>query len=95
MAKVFKYQLPISDAVKVYMPKDAKVLCVQVQNGQPCIWASVNPDKELEERQFRIAGTGHTIEDGIVDNYIGTVQLHDGKLVFHVFEVRYEKDDVQ
>lgn len=88
MSKVFKYPLPISDVVEVVMPKDAKVLAVQVQNGTPCIWAAVNPTLEVETRTFRIAGTGHSIVDEIIDDYIGTFQLYDGQLVFHVFEIK-------
>lgn len=89
MKTVYKYYLPIQDVVMITMPKDAKVLTVQVQNGQPCIWAAVNPaPTELETRAFRIAGTGHPIVDEIVDDYVGTIQLHDGRLVFHVFEIK-------
>ncbi|MBQ8969210.1 MAG: hypothetical protein IJ064_05720 [Bacteroidaceae bacterium] len=71
------------------MPKGAKILTVQIQSGQPCIWAAVNPSSfENETRRFRIAGTGHPVEDAIIENYIGTFQMCDGKLVFHVFEIK-------
>ncbi len=90
MRRVFKYPIvEIQDVVNIMMPKGAKVLTVQVQNGTPCIWAAVDPCQTyLEMRRFRIAGTGHPIEDNIVDNYVGTIQKFDGKLVFHLFEVK-------
>lgn len=89
MKRVYKYQLEIKDEVLVSMPKDAKILTVQVQNGRPCIWASVDPSSsDMEIRKFRIAGTGHPVEDSIIENYIGTVQMYEGKLVFHVFEIK-------
>lgn len=96
MKRVYKYPLDIQDEVVVIMPKGARVLSIQVQNGRPCLWAAVDPrEMTLEERRFRIAGTGHPIQDDVVDGFIGTIQLYDGKLVFHVFEAKYEEDDVQ
>lgn len=88
MMKVFKYPLEIKDEVSVPMPLGAKILTVQSLNNKPCIWAAVDPSTTyMEMRKFRIAGTGHPIADSTVDGYIGTVQLHGGMLVFHVFEV--------
>lgn len=96
MKRVYKYPLDIQDEVIVMMPKGARVLSVQVQNGRPCLWAAVDPtEMELEKRLFRIAETGHPIHDNVVDGFIGTIQLYDGRLVFHVFEAKYEEDDVQ
>ena len=89
MKRVYKYPIEIQDVVKIMMPKDAKVLTVQVQNGTPCIWAAVDPcQMYLECRFFRIAGTGHAIEDDVIDNYVGTIQMYDGRLVFHIFEIK-------
>lgn len=72
----------------VRMPKGSEILTVQTQNGNPCIWALVNPDNELEDRYFEIYGTGHKIhcDMGIERNYINTFQLNSCQLVFHVFE---------
>ena len=87
MKRVYKYPLDIQDEVIVMMPKGARVLSVQVQNGRPCLWAAVDPNEmTLEERRFRIAGTGHPIQDDVVDGFIGTIQMYDGRLVFHLFE---------
>lgn len=89
MKRVYKYPLDIQDEVTVMMTKGARVLSVQVQNGRPCLWAAVDPNEmTLEERFFRIAGTGHTIQDDVVDGFIGTIQMYDGRLVFHVFEMK-------
>jgi hypothetical protein len=63
-----------------------------VQHGQPCIWARVVVDKDhpLRERWFRVAGTGHPLEGTMPSDhdgdYVGTFQLSDGALVFHVFD---------
>lgn len=87
MAKsIWKFQLSVTDIQSLYIPADAKILSVQVQHGEPCVWALVDTDKRDESRVLRTFGTGHPI--GTSDNlvFIGTYQLHGGGLVFHVFE---------
>jgi len=69
----------------VLMPIGAKILCLQIQNDIPCVWAVVDTSVGHEGRVFSTYGTGHETPKypGI---YIGTYQLHNGALVFHVFE---------
>lgn len=87
---VWKYPLPVADDVSIGLPAGARPLSVQVQDGQPCLWALVDPSNPIEPRRFRIAGTGHPLWPDDLDSliHISTFQLHDGALVFHVFEVR-------
>lgn len=84
MRTIYKYTLPVTDIARADMPAGAKVLTVQVQRGEVCIWALVDPSNREETRRFRIAGTGHPIDDD-VGSFIGTVQL--GALVFHIFNL--------
>ena len=84
---IWKYDVPIEDYFEINMPKDAQILTIQTQNGEPKLWALVNPDNATEKRIFRHSGTGHPITDNNMD-YIGTYQLHGGELIFHVFEVK-------
>lgn len=86
MTKVYKFPLEISDEQKVLMPDGSKVLTVQVQKGKPCLWAECNPDKEPVLRTFLIRGTGHPIDDDIKKEYIGTIQILESQIVYHVFE---------
>ena len=67
------------------MPKGADILWVDMQQGQPCIWARVNPDAPKERKRIRIFGTGHPIPDDLGD-YVGTFMMKDGALVFHLYE---------
>lgn len=90
MGVVYKYQLVVTDRQKVTMPKDAKVLTIQVQNGTPCIWAMVEPKNPEEEVTIRIHGTGHNISDTERLEYIGTFQWRNYGFVFHAFK---EKQD--
>lgn len=82
---IWKFPLPIEDFVLLDMPKGAKVLTVQTQQETVCLWAIVNPNNETEKRGFYIVGTGHPFPKHASD-YVGTVQVRNGFLVFHVFE---------
>lgn len=86
--QIWKYPLRVTDIQTVKMPQSSRILCVQEQHGQPCLWALVFPHMENVSRFIEIIGTGHPIEqDGKnARTYIGTFQLHNGELVFHVFE---------
>lgn len=85
---VFKYTLSAEEAQQfVEMPRDAEILCVQTQDGRPCLWALVDPTAESIKRDIRIYGIGHPIQEH-GHRYIGTYQLWSGKLVFHVFEAK-------
>ena len=85
MMTIWKYQLMAGDKQTIDMPSGARPLCVQVQNGVPCLWALCDPSAPKEKRYFEVFGTGHIVTPGTRD-YLGTVQLLDGALVLHVFE---------
>jgi hypothetical protein len=88
MNSVFKYEVPIEDRFKLMLPKHAKILSFQAQHERPQIWALVDPEEEAMEREFRLAGTGHPIDERDVNlYYIGTCQMRDGGLVWHLFEI--------
>jgi|SRR6185369_5341993 len=104
MKKIFKYPIPVTDYFSVptddkfviSMPNYAKILCVQLQKEKPYIWALVDDEEKLRNRHFRIVGTGELIlesEDQLdfVD-YIGTIQMLDGSLVWHLFDFYYDED---
>ena len=87
--RVYKYEIPIADHIKLDLPKGARILSFQTQKESWCIWVLVNPnEEEFETRKFRLCGTGHDIiewEKRLV--FIGTAQKFGGDLVFHLFEI--------
>ena len=86
MKTIWKFILPpIDDVLSISMPIGAQVLTVQTQQGHPCIWALVEPNNPKEDRRFALAGTGHSIEFSEAMDYIGTFQIRQGTLVFHLF----------
>lgn len=85
--EIFKYKLEV-DTTGIAMPIGADILALQVQYGEPCIWALVDPNAPTEQRIFKVFGTGHEVPvDSESLNYIGTFQLLEGQFVGHVFEL--------
>ncbi len=84
---IWKYPIHATDEQVVTMPDGARILTVQAQAEKPCLWAMVDPAaRRVEARKIYTYGTGHPIEkDPETLNYIGTYQLVESGLVFHVF----------
>jgi hypothetical protein len=86
MKTIWKFPLQVIDSQVVSMPRGAKPLTVQVQDGKPCLWAIVDPEAAKEDRVVEIHGTGHQTNKTLDRHYyIGTFQLEGGALVFHAF----------
>jgi hypothetical protein len=87
MRVVWKHPLVVTDDQIIYLPDGAEILTVQMQGETPTIWFLCDPDAPTVPREILIFGTAHAIRDDITtDRYIGTFQMYDGGLVFHVFE---------
>lgn len=86
MITIWKYQFNTVDEFFIEMPKNGRILAVQTQFDQPCMWVLVDPGKPKEKRYFRVFGTGHDIDGDANLSYLGTYQLHEGSLIFHIFE---------
>ncbi len=85
---IWKYEIGIGDGIQIVdMPFGARVMTAQMQVSTLCLWAMVEPSERLTRRTFIVYGTGHRIGDDDALTYVGTVQVHGGALVFHVFEV--------
>ena len=87
MKTIWKYELRIEDIQKLEMPKESKILSVQMQHSTPCIWIQCDNSNDMETRNFHTFGTGNPLPNDI-DNftYIGTYQINSGVIIFHVFE---------
>lgn len=64
------------------MPDGAKILTLQMQDRDACIWAMVTPSNPLVNRFFTLHKTGFPCSG----QYIGTIQMAPEALVFHLFE---------
>ena len=88
MKTIWKFKLKIDDVQRVEMPLTSKILSIQTQRDKPYMWCLVNPEDEKAFREIIINGTGHPVEHDA--RYIGTFQIMDGGLVFHVFDNGYK-----
>lgn len=82
MKIIFKYR--VRPMPHIHMPQGAKLLSVQVQRGEPMLWALIDESEPIVNRKIRSYGTGHTTPDD-PGQFVGTFQMDDG-LVFHVFD---------
>jgi len=84
------YKFPLRPGVTEHvMPADAEILTVQVQRGDPQIWVRLDPSAPGVKVTLSTYGTGHTMPDD-PGKYVGTFQLEDLGLVFHVYETSRE-----
>lgn len=97
---VWKFSV-FPDGFVINMPKGARILSVDTQPGaidpvaqrvwgtdaHPRLWALVNPFAPKVERRFACVGTGNPLPEDI-DSFvfIGTIQMHGGRLVLHLFD---------
>lgn len=86
MTTIHKFAVPVAETLEIEMPKGAEVLTIQVQHGDPCIWARVVPFAPPEVRKFRWFSTGEPMPDRASLKYVGTIQQIGGSLIFHLFE---------
>jgi hypothetical protein len=82
MRTIWKYPIDSTPCCEIEMPLNAEILCVQLQNNIPTLWALV--ETEEPKRIFDILTYytgGYWIDKK--GQYIGTYQL--AGLVHHVF----------
>lgn len=84
MKTIYKYPLRVIDEQIIYIPWGAKILSVQVQNGDPCLWALVDSMRTKQEYTIQIVGTGQYIDDPLEElQFLETFQIDS--FVGHVF----------
>lgn len=89
MKNIFKYPLEVADEQMIQLPRNARLLTVQAQRDKVCLWALVENEEATDNVRIRCLGTGHPASDiRSTDQFLGTVQLMGGSLVFHFFAMR-------
>jgi len=69
---IFKYQLNIQDFQVIYLPSDFKILKLDIQDGNPCLWCEVDNSSDMVNLNIHMRPTGFSFT-GIEHNYIGTI----------------------
>jgi hypothetical protein len=85
MEKIWKYEIELTDTQEIEMPRNAKILSCQMQWSNTCIWAKVETGNRMETVTIDVIGTGNPISE-FNREFIDTIQLNGGALVFHVFK---------
>lgn len=92
MRVVYKHHLEISGFIQeIPASKDARILCVQMQNAghpespnfKPTVWIELDPERIDTNIKVRIVTTGQNFN--FKGNCIGTFQ--DGWFVGHVYQI--------
>ena len=84
--RIWKFPIPAADGFSIFMPAGAHLLTVQTQGDAAYVWAVVDPAALMEEVAFVLVGTGHALREPLGE-YVGTVQLFDGRFVGHLWRV--------
>jgi hypothetical protein len=83
---IYKYSYDVvMDEIPIAVPEGAELLDVQNQDERLTFWFMVDTTAPLTSHTYLVYGTGHPV--GIwTGKHVGTVQQHNGALVWHIFE---------
>jgi len=87
MSVIWRFPLNGATYQWIEMPVDAKILCVRVNEREPCLYALCDDSgSHTEGRLIATRGTGEELNFDGQFTYLDTYQLREGGLVYHVFE---------
>ena len=67
--RIFKYRLPFMEIATVQMPFNSQIVRVDDVDGAIWIWAVIDDENPLVEREFFLFKTGVVMPDDILENY--------------------------
>lgn len=81
--RIFRYEVPVDDRWHVIRSgQPLHVACRQLDTVEFWAVSSDDPNVHIEERHFRVYGTGHPAPDELA--YVGTAIAPGGHLVWHL-----------
>jgi len=81
---VWKYGVHTAPVQEIYIPEFATPLCLMQQKGKMFMWCEVDKTRRRHYRQLFVVMTGAEVP-AEAHEYVGTFQMLDGDLVFHVY----------
>ena len=85
---IFKYQMPVLERFTMNLPAGAQIIRVEDQDGMFWLWAVVDTEAPIEERQFMAFKTGAAMPRDVNLAYVGFcavfVQMELGLYIFEV-----------
>ena len=91
----YHYSVGRHERKMVFMPRHARVIHVDEQDGELFVWAECEPSNDRVETFFEVIGTGHNIPPITkreVRVHLGTLQMSNG-LVWHVYQIGIVKNE--
>ncbi len=89
MKTIWKFDLSPNRLQTIPLPHDSQVLTVQTKDDKaPLLWVLVDPDMPMKDRYFGVYTTNTALPDD-PGQYIGTFQIFEGSLEFHLFEMEH------
>jgi hypothetical protein len=85
MITVWKQPLRITPFQPITIPEGAEVLHIAEQHGELCIWFRCDTSARPVTRYIAICGTGGACPSDDEGQYLGSVLMLEGGLVWHVF----------
>ncbi len=90
MKAIYKYRLPFQEKAVVSMPEGADIIRVDGLEGALWLWAIIDTEGTLVDREFSLFKTGGEMPDNISEyNYLGCGAIFiQMELLMYVFEKR-------
>lgn len=87
MFVIHKRKFPLREIIELPIPLGSKILSIQKQNGEWCVWYLFDTEEKPGKVHLRTIGTGHPIDARDIKNleFLATVQ--DGDFVWHFFRI--------
>ena len=83
--KIFKYTLELTEEQTITLPEPGWILSVINQYDKLVLYAVIKPEEKEISRTIKIVGTGEEFLDIDIYEFINTVSMDDGRLIWHVF----------
>jgi hypothetical protein len=84
--KILKWEIVATCSQTIEMPKQARILSIQLQKEKIVLWALCDETLETELRVFDIYLTGENLPHDIGE-YLATIYNPINGLAFHIFEI--------
>lgn len=85
---IFKYQMPVLESFTMKLPSGAQIIRMEDQGGMFWLWAVVDTDAPMKDRQFMAFKTGAAMPRDVNLQYVGFcavfVQMELGLYIFEV-----------
>jgi len=94
MKRIYKYTLGNITNQAIHINGLLKILSIKEQNNNIVLYALIeDEDETINVISINMYGTGHPIINAGDVDFLGTVKLFNGSLMFHVFYSHYRNGE--